>query len=63
MKNFDWTSFKRKIAIKAEMSSIYNAWAIPVEIEKWFLSRADYFNAANNLISKKDPIEKNYKYE
>ncbi len=35
MKDFDWTQFTRKIAIEAPIDLIYNAWAIPEEIERW----------------------------
>ena len=43
MKNFDWTSFTRRIAVKSTMEEMYNAWAKATEIEKWFLKNADYF--------------------
>lgn len=44
MQNFDWTSFTRKIAIKSDLETLYNAWTIPDEIEKWFLKSARYFD-------------------
>jgi len=43
MENFDWTCFTRKSAIKTSVETIYNAWTKSEEIEKWFLSKADYF--------------------
>ena len=58
MKNFDWSSFTRRIAIKAPVSSIYNAWTKSSEIEKWFLSKAQYFNEANELINLDNNIVK-----
>ncbi len=42
MQNFDWTSFTLKIAIKSTIYSIYNAWTSSEEIEKWFLSKAEF---------------------
>lgn len=42
MKTYDWTSFKRKIAIKSDLKTIYNAWTTSSEIEKWFLSKAKF---------------------
>jgi len=44
MKDFDWSQFTQKIAIKAPMQVLYNAWAIPEEIERWFLSKANYYD-------------------
>lgn len=48
MKNFDWTTFTKKIAIKSTLSDIYDAWTQPSEIEKWFLSNAVFTNARND---------------
>ncbi|MES3017747.1 MAG: SRPBCC domain-containing protein [Bacteroidota bacterium] len=45
MKGFDWTSFTKKIAIKASISDIYNAWTKTAELEKWFLERAGFYNS------------------
>lgn len=42
MENFDWTQFTIKIAIKAKLEDIYNAWSNASEIEKWFLSHAEF---------------------
>ena len=63
MKNFDWTTFTRKIAVKAKLSDIYNAWTKASEIEKWFLSKANYFDVNNKPMSKETQIEKGYTYE
>ena len=45
MKNFDWTIFTRKIAVKAELADIYSAWTKSSEIERWFLSKAVFRDA------------------
>jgi len=50
MKNFDWTTFTRKIAIKAPLSEIYNAWTKPSEIERWFLNGANFFDSTGHAI-------------
>ena len=63
MKNFDWTTFTRKIAVKSDLITMYNAWTKASEIEKWFLSNADYFDKSNSLIPKENHIQKNYTYE
>lgn len=63
MKNFDWTTFSRKIAIKAKLPDIYNAWAKASEIEKWFLSKAGYFDSKGTPVRKDKAIENGYTYE
>ena len=50
MKDFDWTQFTKKIAIKAPMQVLYDAWTIPSEIEKWFLSTANFFDLNGNAL-------------
>jgi uncharacterized protein YndB with AHSA1/START domain len=63
MKNFDWTSFTRKIAIKAKLSDIYNAWTKPSEIEKWFLSKAVFIDTNGKPVSREEQTEKGFTYE
>jgi hypothetical protein len=62
MKNFVWTQFTKKIAIKAELSDIYNAWTKASEIEKWFLSNAVYFDNNNSIIDQNESIQNGYNY-
>ncbi|KQC01954.1 SRPBCC domain-containing protein [Pedobacter sp. Hv1] len=50
MENFDWTSFTIKIAVKANIEDLYQAWATTGAIEKWFLSEADYQDTTGNKI-------------
>ncbi len=42
MRDFDWTSFTKRIAVKSSMETIYKAWTIPSEIERWFLESAGF---------------------
>ena len=49
MKNFDWTSFTRKIAVKTDLKSMYDAWAKSGNIESWFLSNCDYKSKDENI--------------
>ncbi len=63
MKDFDWTKFTRKVAVKAKLQDIYNAWAKASEIEKWFLSNADYFDINKRAVTKTNLIEKGFTYE
>jgi len=50
MKNFDWTSFTKTIAIKAPLADIYNSWTKARELEKWFLKEVIFTDDAGTLI-------------
>ncbi|MCR4030446.1 MULTISPECIES: SRPBCC family protein [Flavobacterium] len=63
MENFDWTSFTKKIAIKAPLEDIYNAWTIANEIAKWFLEKVSFFDSKQNPISKDQNVSQNDTYE
>lgn len=63
MKNFDWTTFTRKIPVKAKLSDIYAAWTKSEEIEKWFLSKAVFRDPNGNPISGDQQVEKGGTYE
>lgn len=62
MTNFDWTTFTRRIAIKTKLADIYNAWTKASEIEKWFLSKAVYFDPKLNQLDNDKSIEKGCSY-
>ena len=49
MKDFDWTSFTKRIAIKASNKEIYDAWTKTAELEKWFLEKATFYNSDKPL--------------
>jgi uncharacterized protein YndB with AHSA1/START domain len=63
MTNFDWTTFTRKIAIKAKLSTIFDAWTKASEIEKWFLSKAIFNDTNGTPISAEKTFEKEFTYE
>ncbi|WP_289665932.1 hypothetical protein [Flavobacterium panacagri] len=63
MENFDWTSFTKKIAVKAKISDIYNAWTIANELEKWFLEKVSFFDANQEPIDKDKNVTENGSYE
>ncbi len=62
MNNYNWESFNRKIAIKTDLSVLYDAWTIPDEIEKWFLSKADYKNSKGELINRTANVQEGDHY-
>ena len=63
MKNFDWTSFTRRIAIRARLSDIYNAWTKASEIEKWFLCKSVFIDTNGKPIDNTKSVEKGFTYE
>ena len=63
MKNFNWTQFNKKIAIKAPMEKIYKAWAVPGEIEKWFLKTARYTDKVGASVDMNSSIAESMSYE
>ncbi|TAH44275.1 MAG: SRPBCC domain-containing protein [Bacteroidetes bacterium] len=63
MKNFDWSSFSRKIALKGTVQLIYNAWTKSSELEKWFLKTALFYTNDDHLIGPKDSIAKGMHYK
>lgn len=38
----DWSTFTRRITVGYPAKAIYEAWAIPSQIERWFLRSAEY---------------------
>lgn len=62
MKNFNWTTFTRKIAINAPLSEIYNAWTKAADLEQWFLSEANFEDQKKNTLSKNVNVEKGAHY-
>jgi uncharacterized protein YndB with AHSA1/START domain len=38
----DWSTFNRRITVDAPGQTIYDAWAVPAQIEGWFLRTAEY---------------------
>ena len=63
MINFDWTSFTRRIAVKATMPQIYDAWTTAIEIEKWFLSSAIFFDEQEFIVDRVKNINKGQQYK
>lgn len=63
MENFDWTKFIIKIAVKAKLQDIYNAWTKASEIEKWFLSEAEFSDENKVLLNKTQNVLKGDKYK
>ena len=63
MKDFDWTSFTKRIAIKSSLSEIYEAWTVASSLEKWFLERVVFQDSAGNLYESTKPAENGTRYD
>lgn len=63
MENFNWTEFNKRIAIKASIQSIYDAWTKTSELEKWFLAKAIFRNEAGDVVSPNDNAQANSAYD
>lgn len=63
MENFNWTSFTKKIAVKSTIKSLYNAWTVPEEIERWFLSKAQYEKLDGSTLERNENVEAEDKYQ
>ncbi len=63
MENFNWTSFMLRIAIKAPIQQLYNAWAQPSAITKWFLETAVNTSVDGNPIDPSLPANAGDTYQ
>jgi uncharacterized protein YndB with AHSA1/START domain len=54
MLNSKWSSFKVTGDYNTDIRSLYEAWATPAGLEKWFLRKADFYAIAGRL---RDPDE------
>ncbi len=45
---YDWTQFTREIFIHADLPTVFEAWAKPEEITKWFIATADVMQINNH---------------
>lgn len=45
MENHDWTTFSKRISIKASKKAIFDAWTTQENLESWFLSQAEFKTA------------------
>ncbi len=62
MKNFDWTSYTKKIAIRANVADIYNAWTKSSELEKWFLQNVEFYNPEGTRIDANTNVQAGSRY-
>jgi len=58
-----WTSFKVTGDYNIDIRSLYEAWATPAGLEKWFLRKADFFTIPRRLREPEEFILKEDVYE
>ncbi|WP_256009331.1 SRPBCC family protein [Desertivirga xinjiangensis] len=63
MENFDWTSFTKRIAVKSDLKTIYDAWTKASELEKWFLKEVTFFNADESAYDANLNVSNNTRYQ
>ncbi|RZM29392.1 MAG: SRPBCC domain-containing protein [Pedobacter sp.] len=62
MKDFDWTSFTKRIAVKSSLPEIYAAWTVASGLEKWFLEGVVFQDSQGNLSEVDKPAESGTHY-
>ncbi|MEQ1605514.1 MAG: SRPBCC domain-containing protein [Pyrinomonadaceae bacterium] len=53
----DWSTFTRRITVASPVQAIYEAWAIPSQIERWFLRAAEYSGADGRARNRDRAVE------
>ena len=44
-----WTTFTKRIPVNADAKQLHSAWATSAGLESWFLKRAAFIDANNNI--------------
>jgi len=63
MKHFNWTQFTKRIQVKSDLATVYNAWTKSEELEKWFLSKATFYTEENTKVSPSTNVSAESTYE
>jgi len=53
---YDWTSFTKRVNIKANIADVYSLCATPAGLEKWFLRLAEFTKPNGTILSANDVI-------
>ena len=62
MNNHDWSTFVKRISIRAEANKLINSFLIQEKLEEWFLSQAHFFTSEGNKLDKSEKIYAGLKY-
>ena len=59
---YDWTRFVKRVNIKADIGTVYKAWATQHGLEQWFLRQATFTTADGLPRSRYEPVQPGDKY-
>jgi len=60
---FDWTYFRKKTYVRASREKLFQAWAVPEEIVKWFIAEASYKTPEGNTRKNDEVVQGGDMYE
>ncbi|WP_129714375.1 SRPBCC domain-containing protein [Pedobacter sp. SYP-B3415] len=63
MKNFDWTAFTKRIAVRSTLQKIYEAWSTAANLETWFLERVLFTNEQGEQLGPLERVADGMRYE
>jgi uncharacterized protein YndB with AHSA1/START domain len=59
---YNWSRFVSRIAVKAPVATLYNAWATRSGIENWFLRMSEYKKPDGNMRGNNEAVQKEDTY-
>ena len=59
----DWSKFRLRVPVKADIPNIYRAWATQDNLENWFLRKAEFTKQDGNKRNRNSAVEVNDTYE
>ncbi|MCA9945742.1 MAG: SRPBCC domain-containing protein [Anaerolineales bacterium] len=59
--SYDWTRFEKQVFIAAPSTEVFQAWAVPNELTRWFIAEANY-STNGRVKSGSAQIESNDQY-
>lgn len=63
MDKLNWSTFVKRIAIKANKEEIFNHFSFQENIEKWFLSLAEFYPNENEVRKRDSRVEQGDSYK
>lgn len=63
MENFNWSEFSKRVLINSDLKSVYESWSKSENLEKWFLSKANFISNEGDVISSSTSVNENCKYK
>ena len=58
----DWSTFTRRITVAQPIRAVYEAWAIPSQLERWFLRMAAFSTPAGDEMNPDREVEAGHLY-